>query len=66
MKNKKQLVDNPNKLQIFTGTAEKVKKDYEEFMRNFTDVILDTMMSGTPDNLVITVIYRKKMKQLYY
>ena len=71
MAKKKQLISNPNRIMFFTGDTKKVEKEYNECMCNFVDCILGTYMSGTPDNLVLAVIYNKKVEkvekmQLFY
>lgn len=61
-----QLVLNPNQIMFFTGDVKKVEKDFNECMRNFVNCIKGTYMSGTPDNLVLAIIYCKPVKGTYY
>lgn len=65
-KEKKYIIRYPNKIVFFTGTPEKVKEDYEDFMGNCTDIIVNTLMSGTPDNLVVAVIHREDPPRDYF
>ena len=51
---------------FFTGDVKKVEKDFNECMRNFVNCIKGTYMSGTPDNLVLAIIYCKPVKGTYY